>query len=140
MKLRQRQSGMSIPGLLIVMIMVGFFLMCAIRMSPPYFEYLSVKDIISRIANEHDSEKQGISQIRRKIANIFNSNQIYELEPREVEVYRKKGKTYIDASYEVRIPIMGRIDAVLKFDDLLFVTGSPEPVAATKANAAPDSE
>ncbi len=131
MKLRQRQSGMSIPGLLIIMIMVGFFLMCAIRMAPPYFEYLSVKDIISRIAGEHDSEKQGISQIRRQIANIFNSNQIYELDPREVEVYRKKGKTYIDANYEVRIPIMGRIDAVLNFDDLLFVTGSPEPIAAS---------
>jgi len=120
------------------MIMVGFFLMCAVRMSPPYFEYLSVKDIISRIANEHDSEKQGISQIRRKIADIFNTNQIYELDPREVEVYRRKGKTYIDASYEVRLPIMGRIDAVLKFDDLLFVTGSLEPIAASKANAAPE--
>ena len=131
MKLRQRQSGMSIPGILIIMIMVGFFLMCAIRMSPPYFEYLSVKGIISRIASEHDSETQGISQIRRKIADIFNTNQIYELGPREVEVYRKKGKTYIDANYEVRIPIMGRIDAVLKFDDLLFVTGNPEPIAAS---------
>jgi len=120
------------------MIMVGFFLMCAVRMSPPYFEYLSVKDIISRIANEHASEKQGISQIRRKIADIFNTNQIYELDPREVEVYRRKGKTYIDASYEVRLPIMGRIDAVLKFDDLLFVTGSLEPIAASKANAAPE--
>jgi len=129
---------MSILGILMIMIMVGFFFMCAVRMSPPYFEYLSVKDIISRIASEHDSEKQGISQIRRKIADIFNTNQIYELDPREVEVYRKKGKTYIDANYEVRLPIMGRIDAVLKFDDLLFVTGSPEPVAATKANAAPE--
>jgi len=138
MNTRQRQSGMSILGILMIMIMVGFFLMCAVRMSPPYFEYLSVKDIISRIANEHDSEKQGISQIRRKIADIFNTNQIYELDPREVEVYRRKGKTYIDASYEVRLPIMGRIDAVLKFDDLLFVTGSLEPIAASKANAAPE--
>jgi hypothetical protein len=129
MKLRQCQSGMSIPGLLIVMIMVGFFLMCAIRMSPPYFEYLSVKDIISRIANEHDSETQGIRQIRRKIADIFNTNQIYELGPREVEVYRKKGKTYIDSNYEVRLPIMGPIDAILKFDDLLYEAGQSEPMA-----------
>ena len=43
MNTRQRQSGMSIPGILVIMIMVGFFVMCAIRMAPPYFEYLSVK-------------------------------------------------------------------------------------------------
>lgn len=134
MKLGQRQAGMSIPGILIVMIMVGFFVMCGIRMSPPYFEYLSVKGIISRIAGEHDAEKESLGSIRRKIANIFNTNQIYELQPEEVEVFRKKGKTYIDAGYEVRIPIMGRIDAVLRFDDLLYVMGSPEPVVGTVVN------
>lgn len=128
MNSRGRQSGLSIPGMLIVMIMVGFFIMCAIRMAPPYFEYLSVKDIVARMVMEHDAETQSLGQIRRKIANIFNSNQIYELQPEEVEIFRKKGKTFIDANYEVRIPIMGRIDAVLKFDDLLYVMGNPEPV------------
>ena len=43
-------------------------------------------------------------------------------------VYRNKGKMYIDANYEVRLPVMGPIDAVLVFDDLLYVLGSPDPV------------
>lgn len=134
MNTHQRQSGMSIPGILAVMIMVGFFLMCAVRMSPAYFEYLSVKQIISKIAMEHDPESQGIRQIRRKIADIFNTNQIYLLQPEEVEIFRKKGKTYIDAGYEVRLPVMGRIDAVLNFDDLLFVVGNPEPIPASSVS------
>jgi len=112
---------------------VGFFLMCAIRMAPPYFEYLSVKDIIARIVMEPEAGNASIGQIRRKIDNIFNTNQIYELEPKDVEVYRKNGKTYVDASYEVRVPVMGRIDAVLRFDDLLYVAGSPTSVVATAA-------
>ena len=33
--------------------------------------------------------------------------------------------------------VIPRIDAVLVFDDLLFVTGSPDPVTPSKANAAP---
>ena len=45
-----------------------------------------------------------------------------------MEIYRRRGKTYIDASYEVRVPIVGRIDAVMKFDDLLYEVGSPEPL------------
>ena len=85
MNTRQRQSGMSIPGILVIMIMVGFFVMNAIRMAPPYFEYLSVKDIIRRIATDYEADKASVREIRVKIANVFNSNQIYELEPKDVD-------------------------------------------------------
>jgi hypothetical protein len=128
MNTRQRQAGMSVLGMLSILAMVGFFVMCVIRMTPSYIEYLSVRDIIARMAMESDMNKEGISDIRRKIANIFNSNQIYLLDPRDVEVYAKDGKTYIDSNYEVRLPIMWRIDAVLKFDDLLYEVGNPRPL------------
>jgi hypothetical protein len=128
MNTRQRQAGMSVLGMLSILAMVGFFVMCVIRMTPSYIEYLSVKDIIARMAMESDMNKEGISDIRRKIANIFNSNQIYLLDPRDVEVFAKDGKTYIDSNYEVRLPIMWRIDAVLKFDDLLYEVGNPRPL------------
>jgi len=129
MKTRQRQAGMSIPGMLVIAIMVGFFVMCIIRMTPPYLEYLSVKNIIEQIVVEKDPGTETIGGIRRRIGNMFNTNQIYELQPKEVEVFRKDGKTYIDASYEVRLPVMGRIDAVLSFDDLMYVYGNPVPLS-----------
>ena len=133
MNSRSYQAGMSIPGLLIIIIMAGFFVMCAIRMSPPYFEYLSVKDIITRIVMEEETATLTPRDIRRNIENIFNTNQIYELDPREVEIYRKKGVTYIDASYEVRQSVGGRIDSVLKFDDLHFAVGNPEPIDSSES-------
>src|SRR6056300_633055 len=128
MNTRQRQTGMSIPGMLAVAIMVGFFVMCIIRMAPPYTEYLSVKSIIEQVTMEFDPQSQSIGDIRRRIDFMFNTNQIYELKHKDVEVFRKDGKTFIDARYEVRVPVMGRIDAVLKFDDLLYVTGNPTPL------------
>ena len=134
MNTRRRQSGMSIPGILVIMIMVGFFVMNAIRMAPPYFEYLSVKNIISNIALDFEADKASIREIRVKIANVFNSNQIYELEPKDVDLYRNKGTMDIDARYEVRLPVMGPIDAVLVFDDLLYVLGSPDPVVGPTCN------
>jgi hypothetical protein len=134
MNSRSYQAGVSIPGILLIIIMAGFFVMCAIRMSPPYFEYLSVKDIITRIVMEKETQTRSPRQIRRNIENIFNTNQIYELDPREIEIYRKKGVTYIDASYEVRQSVAGRIDSVLKFDDLHFAVGNPEPIDSSESN------
>ena len=126
---RKRESGLSLLGTLCILFMLGFFAMCLIRMFPPYFEYLTVKSIISKIATDADSAIETNATIRRKIANIFNSNQIYQLAPKDVEVYRLKGKTYIDGNYEVRLPIVWRIDAVLKFDDLLYQVGDSEPLS-----------
>ena len=133
---RRHQSGMSILGILGILLMLGFFAMCIIRMSPPYFEYMSVKRIVAEIVTAPGIEDEGNSEIRRKIATNFNTNQIYELDPKDVEIYQKNGKTYVDANYEVRQPVMWRIDSVLKFDDLLFEIGNPIPlppaVAVTK--------
>ncbi|MEQ8800568.1 MAG: DUF4845 domain-containing protein, partial [Haliea sp.] len=80
--------------------------------------YFTIRDVVTRVAAEHDPATDTIADIRRKLANLFNTNQIYGLKPSEVEVFRKDGKTYIDASHEARIPLFGKIDVVIRFDDL----------------------
>ena len=125
--IRKGESGMSLLSIICILFILGFVAICLIRMVPPYVEYLTVKSIISKIAMEPDSTMETSATIRRKIANTFNSNQIYELAPEDVEVYRSKGKIYIDGDYEVRMPIVWRIDAILKFDDLLYQVGDHEP-------------
>ena len=130
MSARRNQSGMSLLGILCILLMLGFFAMNIIRMVPPYLEYLSVKDIIARIAMDPDNAEASPADIRRKLSNIFNTNQIYLLDPKDVEVYIKSGNTFIDAIYEVRLPVMWRIDSVLKFDDLLYQVGNPNPLTA----------
>ena len=124
MKLRQKQSGMSLLGVLIVAIMVGFFVMCGLKMGPSYFEYMTVKDLVTRVVDEHNPEGDTIADIRRKLENLFNTNQIYGLNPRDIEVFRKDGNTWIDANYEARIPLIGRVDAIIRFDDLELQAGA----------------
>lgn len=119
-----QQRGMSIPSMLLVLAMVGFFVMCAIRMAPRYFEYLSIKEIVSTVAREYNPDEDDLPDIRRRLAAMFNTNQINDLQPKDVEVFHKDGKTYIDASYEARVPVMGIVEAVMVFDDLKIETGN----------------
>jgi len=116
---------MSILGMLVIAIMAGFYVMCFIKMVPHYSEYLQIKSIVSQVAAENKPGTTTLSQIRRRIDRLFITNQIYAITAGDVEVYREKGDTFIDASYEARVPIVWRIDAVLKFDDLRFKAGQP---------------
>ncbi|PLW68014.1 DUF4845 domain-containing protein [Pseudohalioglobus lutimaris] len=125
MRTPQRQRGMSIPGILLIAIMVGFYVMCFVKMVPHYFEYNAIKGIIQTVADEHEPGTTTVGQVRRRIDAMFNTNQISAIKIGDVDIYREKGKTYIDASYEARVPIAGRIDALLKFDDLLVEAGNP---------------
>ena len=127
MKMRHRQSGMSILGMLIIGIMVGFFVMVGLRMAPSYFEYLTIKDAVTKTATEFDADKKTIRQLRTRVTNLFITNQVYGYNPDDVKIYRKDGKTYIDANYEARIHVVGRIDAVMNFDDLKLEVGQPAP-------------
>ena len=123
MKTAALQRGMSIPAILVVVAMVGFFVMCAMKLGPRYFEYLSIREIVTTVAKEHNREEQSISDIRRRLDTMFNTNQINDLQPKDVEVFHKDGRTFIDARYEARVPIMGPIHAVIVFDDLEIETG-----------------
>jgi hypothetical protein len=114
---------MSIPGMLTVAAMVGFFIMCILRMAPHYFEYLSIREIVETVAQEYKREENSIADIRRRIDTMFNTNQIYDLQPKDVEVFHKDGRTFIDARYEARVPIMGNISAIMSFDDLEIEAG-----------------
>jgi len=117
------QRGMGLLGLLIIAIMVGFFVMSAIRILPGYLEYMSVRDIVARVASEYDRDGDTFSDLRRKLADYFNTNQIKTLNPKDIEITRNEGDVIIDASYEQRIPLVWRIDAIVKYDDLVFVAG-----------------
>ena len=126
MRQQRQQSGMSIIGIFAILVVAGFFAMCAIRMVPHYTEFLSVRKIVTDIAMEPETKEMSTRQIRRRLENIFNSNQIYALKASEVKIVRKRGLTYIDSRYEVRLPIAWRIDAVITFNDLLLEVGKAE--------------
>ena len=124
----RRQSGMSIFGILAILVMLGFFALCIIRMTPPYFEYISVRDIVERIVVDPETPRESPGDIRRKLQMRLHTNQIGGIDHTEIKLLHRGGKKYIDARYEYRLPILWRIDAVLKFDDLLYEIGDPRQV------------
>lgn len=125
MNRRSKQQGISLPAMLIIAMMVGFFIMVGIRIAPSYIEFLSVREIVRRVAADYNRDEDRIADLRRQLATLFNTNQIYDIGYKDIDIFREEGKTWIDARYEVRIPVAWRIDAVIKYDDLLIEAGRP---------------
>jgi len=89
----------------------------------PYTTLFRSRELVIEAAEGYDDEEDTIADIRRALAGSFNMNQIKTIGPRDVEITREEGRVMVDANYEDRIPLFWRLDAVVKYDDLVFVAG-----------------
>ena len=92
------------------------------RVVPSYMEYLTIKDLITRAAEEYDPLSETVTDLRVRLAKLLNTNQIYDTSIDEIEVYREPGAIVIDANYEKRSPLFRILDGVMKFEDLIVET------------------
>ena len=114
-----QQRGITFWGMAFNALVLGAALVLILRVVPSYMTYLSVKDIVERAANEFDPATDSLQDIRVRLAKLLNTNQVYDIKIEDIEVYRDKGMVVIDATYEVRFPLIWILDGVMVFDQLV---------------------
>jgi len=104
------------------LLLLSAILVMALRVVPSYLEYLTIRDLITRAAEEHDPRTETVTDLRSRLAKFFNTNQVKDTTVGDVEVYRERGVIVIDANYEKRFPLFWILDGVMKFEDLVVET------------------
>lgn len=115
--------GFSIWTLSLNLLLLGAALVLILRLLPGYVEYMTVKDLISRAASEHDARTDTIPDLRTRLAKLLTTNQINDTTIEDIRIYRERGVIVIDANYENRFLLVWILDGVMKFDDLIVETG-----------------
>jgi hypothetical protein len=117
-----RAQGFNVWAVSLNLLLLGALLVMALRIVPSYMEYLTIKDLITRAAAEHDSRMETVTDLRVRLAKLLNTNQIYDTSIDDIEVYRERGAIVIDANYEKRFPLFWILDGVMRFEDLIVET------------------
>ena len=118
----RRFQGFNLWAVSLNLLLLGTLLVIALRVVPGYVEYLTVKDVITRAAQEHDPRDQAVTDLKMRLAKLLNTNQVYDLSVDNIKVYRERGVIVIDARYEKRFPLFWILDGVMNFDDLVVET------------------
>lgn len=120
-KLVKGQRGMTAIGWLIVLGMLSFFVLLVLRLAPGYLEFYKVKNVIESLKDEPYIGSKTPTEIRNLLQRRIDVNAIDSIQAKDIKIEQKSGRTTITAQYEVRVPIMGNIDAVSKFDKSIEV-------------------
>lgn len=113
----QRQQGMTLLGWIVVLGLIAFFVLLTLRLMPNYLENFKVAETLQSLKNEPDITRKSTVEIRKLIDRRFMINDVTSIDAKDVQITNEKGRMTVRAQYEIRVPVLGNVDAVTKFDE-----------------------
>lgn len=120
MQLRARQRGLGALGWLIVLAIASFALTCLLKIGPIYLDYWQVKQAIDDVVADPQLATLPRSELLAAIGKRLDVNQVEVISTRDISFTDTRDGRMMDATYEQRVPLMGNIDVVVRFDQLLY--------------------
>ena len=124
------ESGVSLSGLIVVLIVLGVLALVAIKVTPAFIEYRSVKDAI--VKAKADAGSGSVREIQQAFDKNAGVNDVSSISGRDLMITRDGGSTEVSFAYEKRIPLAGNVSLLLDFTG----TTDPSGVVAAKADTA----
>lgn len=119
-RLNNKQNGMSVFGISIVLVFVVLVIIIVLKLIPVYIENFTVASALTSLEDSEVSlDKAGI---RNRLMKNFQINNIDVVKKEHITIKDiGHGKKQVTIEYEVRLPLMGNIDAVVQFLDSVDV-------------------
>ena len=118
---RQRQTGMTTLGLIILVSFVGLFAFAGLRLTPVYLNYMKVAGVVSGVQQEFEGANATRSSIRSSISRRFDIESVGEITARDVTVTKVDGGHEVAATYSHTAPFIANVNFIVDFDKRVIV-------------------
>lgn len=116
MNTRYHQRGMTAIGWLLVLGLIAFLSLTALRLVPVYLEYSKVASVLESLGSQPGISNETKAGIVALVTRRFDVNDIRGVDPKIVKVSKDKGMMLISIVYERREHLVGNVDVVASFD------------------------
>lgn len=113
--MRRNQSGMTLISFVIVAAVVGTALYIGMKLFPMYQEYYAVKTASKSLASEAGINNEQPAQIKEKLFKRFDIGYVDDVKPEHVKIDSVGNGKVMRINYEVRVTMIGNLDAVGRF-------------------------
>jgi hypothetical protein len=124
--MKTRQSGVTLIGFLVILLVVGFFGYMAMKLVPAYTEYMGVVKAMNGVASAGGSAKS-LDEIRRDLLRRMDFQYVDDatVKPTDITISRDSGGTSVlQVAYDKDIPFMYNIDFLLHFEKSVKLQGN----------------
>jgi hypothetical protein len=118
---RNRQSGMSGIGILIILILVVFAALIGMRVTPAYIEYFAIKKAVTAMAQSGELSGATVADVRRAFDKRAAIDDISSINSADLEIAKEGGDVILSFAYEKRVPLFYNVSLLIDF------AGSSQP-------------
>ena len=110
--MRKQQYGVSIMGLLFILVIVIVVALFGMKVIPSVLEYRSAKGAIQAVARSGATSPQ---DVRRAFENRATIDNISSVRPQDLEITREGNQVVIGFAYRKEIPLFTGVGLYLDF-------------------------
>lgn len=128
--MKYQQRGITLSGLIYSCIIIGLLAVIAMKLFPLYNEKTKVTFALEKVANTEGSASRSKMDLVKSVMRQFEVSDVDRWGTQEfaklLKVQREKGsktKT-MSLDYEIRGPLFGELDVVLKYQNAFPLDGS----------------
>ncbi len=109
-----KQRGISLTGLIITLVVLGFLGVMAAKLLPAYLEFWGVKKIFATMANT--GETRGTVRDIRKAYDLRNAvEDVKSVRSEDLDITKEGGEAVVTANWSVKIPLIYNVSACIDF-------------------------
>ena len=110
------QKGLSPIGVLMVVCIFAFFVVCALKLTPHYIDFSAIKSVYEEVNGRADLNNRSPQDIYDAISRSLTINSLGDFDIKGSTVLsRETGQMKVGLDYEVREKLFGNISVVLTF-------------------------
>ncbi len=122
MKRRSGQRGITVIGALLLVVVLGFMALVAMKVIPMYIQYFTIKSTVESIRKEPQLAQMGPTDIQNAMQKRFDIGYVDKITAKDLRIRNDRNGRVLDLVYEDDQPMFYGLHVVLKVNEVIPLT------------------
>ena len=113
----ETQRGMTVIGMLLLLIVIAFMALIAMKVVPMYVQYFSIKSTIESIRKEPQLAQMSTQDIQNAIQKRFDIGYVDNITARDLKIRNENRGRVLDLEYQDERALFYGLSIVLKVSE-----------------------
>lgn len=114
-----RQRGMTVIGMLLLLVVIAFVALIAMKVVPMYVQYYSIKSTIESIRKEPQVAQMSAQEIQNAIQKRFDIGYVENVTARDLKIRNDRSGRVLDLVYQDERALFYGLSVVLKVNEAI---------------------
>jgi len=112
---KNRQSGVSLTGLMVVGALLAVVVMLGTKMAPDYIEYFSLLKNIKAAAQDPSLRGASVPEIRTAVYKRISLEGVKSITAQDIDISKEGNEIVLSFAYPKKVPLFANISLLIDF-------------------------